>query len=386
MNLLLSKKIFFPLVLFIYLSSLLLFWSHFNFNPTASIYASQEISSGLPAFSSKGLVILDGEAGFDGQYYYHVAQNPKMAAKSVPLVWLQRVAYPLLASFLSFGQSSAIPIMMVAVNLASLVLAAYFLLKLLLFKNINPLFVFVWILNAGIIISLSFNLTEPLMFLFLIMGYYFIEAKSDFLWGSILFSGAILARELSIFFIIPVLAYYFIKQKGRGKYFLLIPLAVFISWQTLFRIQYGVFPILFTSGQSVLPFTGVWGYLKNINFNLSFTDEGVRQISSLPIVALFLYQSFISLFIFAKNRSIDNIFSLCLIFQILLFSMLSTTNLNSGIGNCGRYATGLVLFSILCFRVEDRKYLYPLFLGIVITGFAYLTAMFLFLNATYYIG
>ncbi|MDD5069059.1 MAG: hypothetical protein PHN89_05705, partial [Candidatus Pacebacteria bacterium] len=153
-----------------YVIFLLLFIGKFNFNPSATIEFSQafqnSLAKSLPHLSLPEGIVIHKTNGFDGQYYYALALDHSLSnLKNMPMGtnFMQRLLYPFLALLLSLGFPILLPGMLIAINIAAVLVSSYVLMLLLRKYAANPNWVFLWSFSVGLLITVSRDLTEPLM-------------------------------------------------------------------------------------------------------------------------------------------------------------------------------------------------------------------------------
>ena len=82
-------------------------------------------------------------AGYDGQFYYFIAQDPLIMGRMSPHIdspayRYQRIGYPLLASIFSMGSLSVLPLMLVVVNMVGILMGTLFFALMLKDQGITP--------------------------------------------------------------------------------------------------------------------------------------------------------------------------------------------------------------------------------------------------------
>jgi len=144
--------------------------------------------------------------GYDGQFYYRLALDPLTSQRTdygitidLPALRHQRVLYPFLARIFSLGVNSAVPTVMVLLNLAALGLMAYFAGKIMKKLNYNIYWGLLIPFYPGFLFSLARDLTEIIgICLLTVAFYFFLEKKRMAL--AIFSSLAVLARETTLIF------------------------------------------------------------------------------------------------------------------------------------------------------------------------------------------
>jgi len=140
-----------------------------------------------------------GKAGYDGQFYYFLALDPRHGKDYIesPGIVYSRIGYPITVRALSGGNASVIPYMMLLVNIAAAVggtLAVAFFLRR---RGLPPWLALVYGLFPGMIFAVLRDLTEPLAFCLAAAGLVLFDPRSRkrLLGSAVLFGLALLTRE-----------------------------------------------------------------------------------------------------------------------------------------------------------------------------------------------
>jgi hypothetical protein len=226
---------------------------------------------------------------YDGAQYYQVARNmPIIFSHSrwdelrdtTPSSYAyQRFLLPLLAFIVSFGQDGALPYAFLALNLGSLLLAAWIVLK----ATGKPLYALALGLSPAAMVALHFSLAEPLTIL-LLTWFLVRYAKNGTLeWIDLLpLSLAVLTREVNILFIGLLGVYSLFKGKWADAFVLCIPVGAFLALHGLLFWIFHSIPFFESAGKRTLPFeamyqlvTGGYGYNR-------------LTVTSIPLAVLFV--------------------------------------------------------------------------------------------------
>jgi hypothetical protein len=142
---------------------------------------------------------IDDRIGYDGQFYYFLAVDPKHGRDYMdyPGVIYSRIGYPMTARALSGGNATVIPYMMVLVNILAAVggtLAIAFFLKR---RGLPPAYALLYGLFPGLVLAVLRDLTEPLAFGLAAAGLLTFNPRSKrrLLGSAALFAYAMLTRE-----------------------------------------------------------------------------------------------------------------------------------------------------------------------------------------------
>ena len=366
-----------------YLIYVILFIGKFNFNPSATIELSQNHLHQFTGTFPDNLIIHNSD-GFDGQYYYMMSLDFSFNNLKIGANFIQRIIYPFLAFLLSLGVKKLLPISFLLINFACILLSSCILMKLLKKYNASLNLVFLWALNVGFLISITRNLTEPLMILFIITSIYFYEYKKHYL-ASLFLALSILTRELALTFYVGFLLFFLIKKDFKKFLIYFLAIVPFAIWQIILFYKIGFFPILLSFQALGIPI-GILNYLQyipqqvtsNPAITLNLTSNNFFNIlknlnsilSPIPVVLFFIVQLFILIKIFIKHKKIT-LYTILLLSQLALLALLHKSLFWLEIDAIGRYALGMYLFSILYFVEKKKKYNILLLLSILLSSVLY---------------
>jgi hypothetical protein len=204
--------------------------------------------------------------GYDGQFMYRLAVSPLSNADRAGGVTFdqgayrqQRVAYPAAAWAISAGNPRLAPLTLVVVNVAALAALAFFGALLALRFGRNAYWGFAFAAWPGLIMSLSFDLAEPVAAAALAAG---IVAVVDrrWVWAAAAFTLAALARETAIVVPLALGAVWF-ARRTVPLIVAAVPALVFFAWQYLIAQQWGVLAVREGSGNVGAPFVGAAHFL-----------------------------------------------------------------------------------------------------------------------------
>jgi hypothetical protein len=142
---------------------------------------------------------IDDRIGYDGQFYYFLAVDPKNGRDYMdqPGVIYSRIGYPMTVRALSAGNASMIPYMMMIVNILAVVggtLAVAFFMRR---HRLPPALALLYGFFPGLAIAVLRDLTEPLAFGLAAAGLVVFNPRSKWrlLTSASLFGAAMLTRE-----------------------------------------------------------------------------------------------------------------------------------------------------------------------------------------------
>src|SRR5262249_17488741 len=138
-------------------------------------------------------------AGYDGQYFLYVAQDPIRAKAYVddPPYRYGRIVYPFLARALALGRQSAIPLALVPVHDLAVVLGTFALATLLRRHGRSPWYALIFAVYPGVYVAVQRDLSEALAYALTACAVALFDRArpSDLAASAALFAVAILTRE-----------------------------------------------------------------------------------------------------------------------------------------------------------------------------------------------
>lgn len=161
----------------------------------------------------------EGELGYDGQFAYFIALDPRPTAAAphldVPAYRYQRILYPLLAWVLALGQPGLIPWALLAVNLAAHVAGTHAVAALLAAHGVSRWYALAYGLWAGLVIAVRVDLTEPLSYALVAAA--LLAHQRGRLWlAATLIAVAVLAKETALLFALALLASVLAQRNRTG--------------------------------------------------------------------------------------------------------------------------------------------------------------------------
>jgi hypothetical protein len=216
---------------------------------------------------TRGLPILPG-TGYDGQFYYRMALGPLQWARSAfgitldTLARLDRPAYPALAWLASAGQVAAVPVAMVAVNVAALGALAGLGAALARDAGRHPVWGLLPASFSGFEWTIGRDLTELTETVFVVAGLLAMRRNKPVA-AALLLAVGVLARESALIVVGAVLLAQVLQLRRRSPTVAeaatwAIPALAFVAWQLALLAGTGSLPVL-SSGRSNagLPFVGL---------------------------------------------------------------------------------------------------------------------------------
>lgn len=150
-----------------------------------------------------GQGVADGTEGYDGQFALFIATTPDPAGVApmldVPAYRYQRILYPLLARMLALGSPWAIPWTLLLVNCAALALGTWAVAALLDGRGLSTGYALAYGLWVGLVCGVGLDLTEPVAYALVAMGWLARERGRGVL-AAVLLGVALFAKETTLLF------------------------------------------------------------------------------------------------------------------------------------------------------------------------------------------
>jgi len=246
------------------------------------------------AKAPRGLAIVPG-SGYDGEFYYRLALDPANLHRTAfgitfdTAFRLQRITYSALAWLFAGGRQGAVPVSLVVVNILGL--GALGWLGGLVAKDSNRPAAYGLLIAGyfGFLFSLGRDLTEICAASFLLAGLVALRRDRPVLAGFLLAAGA-LSRETALAFAVAVgiVSVVEIARRRRGParrdWAWIIPGLMFVGWQVVGRVEYGVFPIRADTTDNLgPPFKAMVGAIGHFFWNLP-NPHSVSWIGELVVL------------------------------------------------------------------------------------------------------
>jgi hypothetical protein len=242
-----------------------------NYDPTVFIHIgsifTDRVSSVARLVHNIGFGPPFWKAGFDGQFYYYIALDPLSAWQLLDTTArYQRILYPIIVRSLSLGYLPSIPLLMIIVNLASIFAGTELLVRLLKWFQLNPWYSLGYGFHIAQLLCLSRDLSEPLMYAFVMGAIYYAETRGSFRVAGILFSLALFTKEPAILFIAAYALGLLLRSKGGGstrRAALLVAISVlpYAAYQLTLLYRFGqvaFFGVGNLQTSNLIPFFGVF--------------------------------------------------------------------------------------------------------------------------------
>jgi hypothetical protein len=224
---------------------------------------------------------LRAKSGYDGQFYYRLAINPLNFHQTAYGITIDapyrfmRIGYPVVTWLVSFGQSSLVPWMLVAVNAAAIGALGYIGGRLAIQGGRHAAWGLLLPGYFGLVTSLCRDTAEPVAAAAMLAGVLAIRLRRRRLAALLLAFGA-LTRE-TVMVLVAAIAIVrvigFLRRRygpGRDDLVWVLPAAVFAGWELLVLLFTGTVPVLSDGGRNAgMPFIAPFEALKS---NLGHID------------------------------------------------------------------------------------------------------------------
>jgi hypothetical protein len=209
-----------------------------------------------PARTPDRLAVTTDSGGYDGQFVYRLALDPWTSERTADGITLdnpayrqQRIVTPVLAWTVSLLPGVSTLLALLLVNVAALMVAAVFAVRLALALGRHPLAGLVLALPAGMPISLGRQLTEPVAWAAVLAGLWYARQRR---WpaAAAALTVAVLARETSLVVVVGLAVGELWRLRGGRRArdlpalaWLALPAAAAVAWQLVLLHVWGVLPV-----------------------------------------------------------------------------------------------------------------------------------------------
>lgn len=217
--------------------------------------------------------------GYDGQYYYYLAQNPGVLLACAqgwthcpidgPALRGQRIFYPMTARLLALGNAQALHFVLFAINFAAILLTALLVGLLCVEAGASRWLGAAAAIYCGQLEGLLRDLADPYAVFWTVLAVYLLR-KQRLLWCAAAVGAALLTREqLALALPLLVLPLLVRRQWGTAALFLGIALGPFAIWQAVLKALFGETGLqasMATTRGVHLPFAGLWAQRATVDF------------------------------------------------------------------------------------------------------------------------
>jgi hypothetical protein len=247
--------------------------------------------------------------GYDGQFFYRLALNPLNFHHTAYGITMDRpyrymrIGYPAVTWLFSLGQHAAVPVVLVAVNIAAVGAMGYLGAVFARDGGRHALAGLLLPGYFGLLTSLSRDTAEPLAAACLLAGLLAVRARRPVLAALLLAYGA-LTREtvmvavaaIAIVRVIGVLRR--TQRPGRDDLAWVLPAVMFVAWQVVVKAATGSIPLLADGGRNAgAPFIAPFQALRNnlAHLNTHQFDQTDLWLLELAILVFFAIAALLSL-------------------------------------------------------------------------------------------
>ena len=264
------------------------------FNDLGSIWAGR-IGDGAEAIPM---------TGYDGQFYYYLAQHPKLifsCAKSrvncpldSSLLREQRILYPATARLVALNDPARLHETLFLVDFAAILLTTLLVGLLCVEAGASR-----WLgaaagLFCGGLLGLLRDLTDPYAVLWAVLAVYLLRKRRP-LWSAAAVAAALLTRE-QLVLVLPLLALPLLAGRRWRTLvgWLAIALGPFVAWQVFLHTVYGKWPLTDSSATASIvpvPFSGLWQYRQGPEFGVTVAFVAVPLVLAVLIALTAIWQT-----------------------------------------------------------------------------------------------
>lgn len=205
-----------------------------------------------------------GQPGYDGQFAYQIARDPLngWTRTDVPAYRYQRILYPMAARVLALGNAELIPWALIIINLAALAAGTFITEEILAHYGASRWYALAFGLNAGILMGVRLDLTEPLAYGLAQAGVLLLlKERSNA--AVIAFALAALTKETTLMFAAGAILTYAVQRNWwRAIKLGVVVVTPFVIWQLILRGWFGQFGVgsggALATPFEIVPLRGLW--------------------------------------------------------------------------------------------------------------------------------
>ena len=205
-----------------------------------------------------------GQPGYDGQFAYQIARDPANGwlKTDVPAYRYQRILYPLAARVLALGSVDLSPWALIAINVIALAAGTFVTEEILAHYGASRWYALAFGLNAGMLMGVRLDLTEPLAYGLTQAGVLlFLKNRSTA--AALALALAALTKETTLMFAAGAVLTCIAQRDGRRALKLGIIVGTpFVIWQLVLRGWFGQFGVgsggALATPFEIVPLRGLW--------------------------------------------------------------------------------------------------------------------------------
>ncbi|MBI5565470.1 MAG: hypothetical protein HY870_11265 [Chloroflexi bacterium] len=205
-----------------------------------------------------------GQPGYDGQFAYQIARDPAngWTKVDVPAYRYQRIVYPLAARAGALGSNDLIPWALIALNVIALAAGTWCTEEILAHYGASRWYALVYGLNAGTLMGVRLDLTEPLAYGLAQAGVLLL-LKNRSTAAAVAFALAALTKEMTLMFAAGAVLTYLAQRDGRNSLKVsIIAVTPFVIWQLILYGWFGQFGVgsggALATPFEIIPLRGLW--------------------------------------------------------------------------------------------------------------------------------
>jgi hypothetical protein len=285
------------------------------------------------------------EFGYDGQFYFFIAADPAHArdymhvgSEDQSAIRYARIVYPGLSYVLSAGQPSAVPSVMLALNLLAIGGGTWALALWLRRRGRSPWFAALYGLWPGMILSVVRDLSEPLAYCFAALALLVFDKRRP--WPSAaLLALSLLTRETTIGFVLAFALAIALRDVVRGLAFLAAAVAPMVVWRVVLTAWFHLTTLesAHSGLKAVLPFYGMYA---------RYPFDWQHWVLVWTVYVPLLAAGAGCLYLLARRRAVD--LALLLVVNVAIFVVFLPKNVTVDWGAAARNATPAVIGAIAC--------------------------------------
>jgi hypothetical protein len=227
-----------------------------GWDPVALAEVGSRYAAGIP----------DGTPGYDGQFAYFIAMDPRPSVVGlvldVPAYRYQRIAYPMLARVLSLGMPAVIPWMLLGLNLVVHLVGTWAVSRTLQTYSKARVYALPYGLWVGLVAAVGLDLHEPLAFGLISLGW-LARRERRFGISALCLGAALFAKETALVFWAGfLLAEFFGERRTRSFAPLLLGGVAFGFWQVWLWRTFGDIGLVSGGAMATpfewIPLMGLW--------------------------------------------------------------------------------------------------------------------------------
>ena len=258
-----------------------------------------------PGLLGHHVIVFRDSAGYDGQIFYAVADNPFLRQRAYPDVFrYQRIGYPLAIWATSLGRRDWRPAAMVSANLFAVLAVAYQSCAILRLFGMGAS---VWwaiacAINPSLLIGVQLDLGEPMATALALAGLLLYLQQRAVL-AALVLAVVLLTRETAALFLIPVLVTELVARRLLTALLLGAAVLPYLVWQRFLANVLGQAGVPGSETNFGAPLAGIKAMLAAMRHE-SLRRAIVHEGSALAVVGLMLGTLVVGLLEVRRNHSV----------------------------------------------------------------------------------